>query len=203
MPQDLIERIPFPASLTDSRNRFVAINSAHEKLYGWSIGELEGDKPDRLLSPDVDRKLLRDVFAESGKEGWRGRLRNVNRAGKEFEIVLHTRPVWLGNQKLKLGVICLPGQEEALVRSLLELAWMGTIETSRVKVPLPLDQLTTRELEVFGLLGRGLRTAEIADQMDVSFNTARVYVAAIRRKFECPNIETLRALAARQAWGFD
>lgn len=203
MPTDLIERIPFPASLTDCRNRFVAINTAHQKLYGWSMGELSGAKPDRLVSGEVDPALLKDIMSESGREGWRGRIRNVDREGREFEIILHTRPVWLGNRKLKLGVICLPGQEESLVRSLLELAWVGGIENSRVRVPLPLDELTARELEVFGLLGRGLRTAEVADQMNVSFNTARVYVAAVRRKFACPNIETLRALAARQAWGFD
>jgi PAS domain S-box-containing protein len=201
--QKLIERIPFPASLTDGRNRFVAINSAHRKLYGWSNDDLVGQSPTKVMAGGVRKALLEKIFVESGADGWHGKVANVDRDGRNFEVILNTRPVWLGKRKLKLGVACLPGEEHALIRSLLDLAWINGKKAGRQLDNAPLDRLTPREVEVFGLLGRGLRTAEIADRMDVSFNTARVYAAAIRRKLNCPNIETLRALAARHSWGFD
>lgn len=198
-PRKLLERIPFPASLTDGRNRYVAINSAHENLYGWNDQELVGKNPACLIAKSVKAAKIREIYSASGKEGWHGSLTNVDRRGREFPVVLHTRPVWLANRKLKLGVIHLIGQETALIRSLLDLAWLGGLEPDRNRQLPSLDKLTAREQEVFALLGQGLRTAEIADNMSVSFNTARVYIAAARRKLNCPNIETLRALAARSS----
>ncbi|MGB0580928.1 MAG: PAS domain-containing protein, partial [Limisphaerales bacterium] len=116
-PKKLLERIPFPASLTDGRNRFVAINSAHENLYGRKEEELTGQSPTRLVAKSVKKARLQEILTSSGKEGWHGSIMNVDRRGREFEVVLHTRPVWLGNRKLKLGVACRAGEEEALIRS--------------------------------------------------------------------------------------
>jgi DNA-binding CsgD family transcriptional regulator len=60
------------------------------------------------------------------------------------------------------------------------------------------EALTPRERETFRLLGQGRRTAEIAHHLGISFNTARVFIAAVRVKLGCSNIEALRALAARR-----
>jgi DNA-binding NarL/FixJ family response regulator len=46
----------------------------------------------------------------------------------------------------------------------------------------PVDALADRELEVFRLIGRGVRTAEIAEQMHLSDKTVETYRDRIRQK---------------------
>jgi DNA-binding NarL/FixJ family response regulator len=48
--------------------------------------------------------------------------------------------------------------------------------------PAALDALTSRELEVLTLLGRGRSNAEIADELIVSLATVKTHVASILRK---------------------
>lgn len=47
--------------------------------------------------------------------------------------------------------------------------------------------LTSREWEVLELMGEGMRTAEIADRLQVSPVTVRTYVSAILRKLRVPD----------------
>jgi DNA-binding NarL/FixJ family response regulator len=46
----------------------------------------------------------------------------------------------------------------------------------------PLDALADRELEVFRLIGRGVKTAEIADRLHLSVKTVETYRDRIRQK---------------------
>ena len=46
----------------------------------------------------------------------------------------------------------------------------------------PLHALSDRELEVFGLLGRGLATREVAEKMNVSIKTVQAFCARIKQK---------------------
>ena len=48
----------------------------------------------------------------------------------------------------------------------------------------PLGNLTDRELEVFDLIGRGLRTSEIAEQLGVSVKTIETYRSNIKTKLD-------------------
>jgi DNA-binding NarL/FixJ family response regulator len=54
----------------------------------------------------------------------------------------------------------------------------GQLESTRS----PLDALADRELEVFRLIGEGVKTAEIADRMHLSVKTVETYRDRIRQK---------------------
>lgn len=45
------------------------------------------------------------------------------------------------------------------------------------------DGLSDRELEVFGMLGQGKETREIADSLNISIKTVQVYCTRIKEKF--------------------
>ena len=47
--------------------------------------------------------------------------------------------------------------------------------------------ITTREVEVLKLLRRGLSTREIAEQMQISFNTVETHRKKMLRKFKAKN----------------
>jgi DNA-binding NarL/FixJ family response regulator len=61
--------------------------------------------------------------------------------------------------------------------------------------PGALEQLTTRELEVFRLMARGLSNAEIATQLVVTEATVKTHVAAILAKLELRNRAQVVVLA--------
>lgn len=48
--------------------------------------------------------------------------------------------------------------------------------------PPELDELTTRELEIFGLIARGLSNAQIAEELVVSVTTVKTHVARVLSK---------------------
>lgn len=50
------------------------------------------------------------------------------------------------------------------------------------QAPAGLDELTARELEIFGLIARGLSNAEIADELIVSGATIKTHVARVLDK---------------------
>ena len=48
----------------------------------------------------------------------------------------------------------------------------------------PLDALADRELEVFRLIGQGVKTAEIAERMHLSGKTVETYRDRMRKKLD-------------------
>jgi DNA-binding NarL/FixJ family response regulator len=58
-----------------------------------------------------------------------------------------------------------------------------------------LSLLSDRELEVFRLIGRGLKTGEIARELNRSVNTIEAHRAAIKRKLDVPTGAELARLA--------
>jgi len=63
--------------------------------------------------------------------------------------------------------------------------------------PTAVEALSDRELEVFQLLGRGLNTRQISEQMSVSFKTIQAYCARIKEKLNLANINELIFHAVR------
>jgi DNA-binding NarL/FixJ family response regulator len=62
---------------------------------------------------------------------------------------------------------------------------------------LPIDRLSDRELQVFELMGKGMSTANIADQMHLSPKTVQAYVARTKEKFGVPSFKELLREAFR------
>ncbi|EEF62622.1 response regulator transcription factor [Pedosphaera parvula] len=61
----------------------------------------------------------------------------------------------------------------------------------------PIAQLSDRELEVFQLLGRGLSTRQIADDLHISFKTVQAFCARIKEKLKLANATELLREAIR------
>lgn len=61
----------------------------------------------------------------------------------------------------------------------------------------PIQRLADRELEVFELIGRGLTTREIGEQLHLGTTTVDTYKARIKEKLKLGNIARLRSEASR------
>lgn len=61
----------------------------------------------------------------------------------------------------------------------------------------PIERLADRELEVFELIGRGLTTREIGEQLHLGTTTVDTYKARIKEKLKLGNIAKLRSEASR------
>lgn len=65
----------------------------------------------------------------------------------------------------------------------------------------PLARLTERELQVFNLIGEGLRTREIAEELGLSVKTIEAHRGHIRRKLNLRGSQELNLVAARWTLG--
>lgn len=61
----------------------------------------------------------------------------------------------------------------------------------------PLEKLSDRELEVFQLLGRGLTTRQVAEQLNISMKTVQAFAARIKDKLNLANATELLREAIR------
>ena len=61
----------------------------------------------------------------------------------------------------------------------------------------PISRLADRELEIFRLIGRGLTTREICEQLHLGMTTVDTYQARIKEKLNLPNAARLRLAATR------
>lgn len=61
----------------------------------------------------------------------------------------------------------------------------------------PLEKLTDRELEVFGLIGRGLTTRQISERLHLSYKTIESYRENIKAKLSLKNAAELNCHAVR------
>lgn len=73
---------------------------------------------------------------------------------------------------------------DAMAERMLQRA-VGKSQTEAARSPL--DVLADRELEVFRLIGQGVKTAEIAEQLHLSVKTIETYRDRIRQKLDLSN----------------
>lgn len=69
-----------------------------------------------------------------------------------------------------------------------------------VLVPNNLNRLTDREREILELLGAGVETRLIAQQLDVSVSTVHTHLRRARKKLGLTSVEALIAFAARHCY---
>jgi DNA-binding NarL/FixJ family response regulator len=65
----------------------------------------------------------------------------------------------------------------------------------------PIERLSSRELEVFNLLGTGLKTREIAAKLNLSTKTVETHIGNMKRKLHLESSRELLILAARWSMG--
>ena len=61
----------------------------------------------------------------------------------------------------------------------------------------PIDRLADRELEVFELIGRGLSSRQIGEQLGLGITTVDTYKTRIKEKLNLENMSRLRSAASR------
>lgn len=75
---------------------------------------------------------------------------------------------------------------------------IGRLATHGSTSLLPHEVLADRELQVFGMIGRGLSTREIADRLEISVKTVETYRVRIREKLQLQTASEMLQLAI--AW---
>lgn len=175
-----LDFFPFPASLSDSRNRFVAVNQAFTRLYIRPADSIAGRSP-RLLTPgDFDEAFLQELNKATVSGGWSGRLPNCDARGRRFEVTLRTMPVVQSEGRYFLGVACRPGDEEALNRALLDLLWRVVSVSRREEAA---TVLSPRERQIEARLRAGQTYKEIACDLGLAHATVRVLAMRVRGKY--------------------
>lgn len=169
-----------PASLTNRENRFVYVNPAFERFYGYRTDELIGLTP-WILHPrqtaGSDKTRLRSLIGSSA-EGWEGRLVNQRADGSRVRIYLVTVPLVhppLRKPALHLGLSGEDGLRDVLLRDYVQHfsshALRRHADASQLNVPSSAFRKGDRQLEITRLTKMGYSTKEIANFLDLSPNT--------------------------------
>ena len=79
--------------ITDLEDRFIFVNRAFLRGYGYTEVELLGKTPDILLSPNNPPTLISKILEQSRLDGWRGEVLDRRKDGTEFPIFLSTTKI--------------------------------------------------------------------------------------------------------------
>jgi PAS domain S-box-containing protein len=189
-------------------SQLLYVNGAWRRLYGYSSGMALGAEVEGLVNPKGLTAHLRNKIRQQTLDGhWCGRLLNHDAKGRVFLVDLSTGLVNTAAGEL-IGVIgvstplrgstvtdeeinrLVVHHQETVsreLRILLESAFLkdepndngnGNGYVQSIKC------LSQRELQVFGLIGRGMGTSQIARQLKVSQYTIQSHRNKIRDKLD-------------------
>ncbi len=77
-------------SITDEKNRFIYVNNAFLRKYGYNENEVLGKTPYLLQPPNAKSDILKVIFPKTKEGGWEGESVNIKKDGVEFPIHLKT-----------------------------------------------------------------------------------------------------------------
>jgi len=89
-----VENTEDAISLTDPGGRVTFLNSAAEKLFGYTLEELPGGNLWGLVSPEFGYTNAREIYIQTVRNGsWRGEVLNRKKDGAEYYISLSTSSI--------------------------------------------------------------------------------------------------------------
>ncbi|MCK5330205.1 MAG: PAS domain S-box protein, partial [Candidatus Marinimicrobia bacterium] len=88
-----IETMNETVSITDEEHKFIFVNKAFVRTYGYTKKEILGKTSEKLVSPKTPVSQQKKIRAHTLKGGWRGELFNVKKDGTTFPIELSTTPL--------------------------------------------------------------------------------------------------------------
>ena len=108
-------------AIADADNRFIYINEAFQRGYGYSLSELIG-KPASVISLNTPESQMQEIPQKTVAGGWQGELMNRAKDGREFPVSLSTSPVFDAAGKLiaMVGVATDISERKRLERETLE-----------------------------------------------------------------------------------
>ena len=179
----VLNRFPYPVTLTDRDNRFVFANEAFVQRYGYLSRDLIGLTP-RVLIPRQSPKRMLESYNEHvlrRHSRWEGVLVNRGRDSEPFHVHLSVFPLRLSEGAppvAYLGVSCDQGERTEM---LLELVHLLSDQWFQNSLQRALPSLTgvngvvaPRQAAILKLCRMGFSTKEIAHIMGVSPSTVGV-----------------------------
>lgn len=206
-----LEPLPDAVSITDPKqNRLLYVNPAWQKLFRYTPAEALCQQP-RILNLSDESDQLIDAINEGTKNGgWSGRVLNQDKHQHIFPVQLRTRTLFDSRQQaIGLLGISTPDRPPALgpeqIQAIIDAQTAALHQTlgqasdtphAPVLDPQPgkapnLKILSTREREIFLLIGHGLTSTQIADRLHLSIHTIHAHRANIRAKLDFPDSPTL------------
>jgi hypothetical protein len=172
----LLTSFSFPACFTNENGHFTAVNEAFLKTYRFPLHEILGQTPWVIAAKHFPTLLSDEIQHSTANGGWSGRVLNHDSSGDEISIYLITKKLNTQRGVRQLGLACLQGQEEGLMRAMADhlCSALSTLE--------PPTYLSPREQEATLLLKQGHSQKEIAWQMKLACSTVRVLLTRIRAK---------------------
>lgn len=185
----LLEKVAHPASLADAQERFLAVNSPFQRLFGYSPTEIRGLSPRILVPAFVPDEQLAGIRQRVVREGqpWHGTLTLLTRNGDTFESQLHLLPLRPEPDLPPAAYLSVwaPPHEALAALAGLGACLATALVTSPLPSPLPVSPRgTLRRDEVARLSALGFRNKEIARIMGIKASTVGVFKFQNRQRVQ-------------------
>lgn len=77
-------------SVTDLEDRFIFVNDAFCKVYGYAAEEILDKHVSLIVSPENDAAILNEILSKTREGNWHGTLFDIRKNGEKFPVELST-----------------------------------------------------------------------------------------------------------------